>query len=212
MKKRWGFLLLVVALVFFIYQKPSDSLDTVQGPALPPPQETLRKPNADTPAPKTETLKKTPQRILSYIPTQAPSSLKKRWSHIMNFEDEEYLGSQLTLDGKAIENFYFRWGKDSSGNPTELIAGVLPQVSGVKGSFPSPQEIEGMAEDAATHNPADILFREEVWKLDSKGVLKPEIKMEVQTKSRSGRSAGHEIWMIDATTGEIVNRYDANRH
>lgn len=149
-------------------------------------------------------------KIISFVPTSAPSALKNRWSHVINSEDDLYLDTQLNLDDVPIETYNYRWKKDSSGEASELVAGILPQIKTVNGSFPSQEQSIRLAEDVVNRE-GDLLSVKEVWSLSSNKVLTPQLKVEVQVKSRTQDSAGHEFWYISVNTGKVVKRTEADR-
>jgi hypothetical protein len=59
--------------------------------------------------------KRLSSKIVSYVPTFAPSELKQRWTHVINSEDDLYLDTQLNLDNIPLETFNYRWKKDFGG-------------------------------------------------------------------------------------------------
>ena len=154
--------------------------------------------------------KRLSSKIVSYVPTFAPSELKQRWTHVINSEDDLYLDTQLNLDNIPLETFNYRWKKDSSGDTSELVAGILPQIKSVNGNFPSQEQNIRLAEDVVNKE-GDLLSVKEVWSLNSNKVLTPQLKVEVQVKSRTQDSAGHEFWYISVNTGKVVKRTEADR-
>lgn len=148
--------------------------------------------------------------MISHVPTFAPSELNNRWSHTINSEDDLYVDTQLNLDDIPLETYNYRWKKDTSGEASELIAGILPQINSVNGNFPGKEEGIRLAEDLVNRE-GNLLSVKEVWSLDSNKVLSPQLKVEVQVKSRTQESAGHEYWYISVNSGKIVKRTEADR-
>ncbi len=151
-----------------------------------------------------------PAKVKAHIPTQAPASLKQRWGHVKTFEDDKFIGSQLTFDKRPLENYFYRWRKE--GEEVELSAGTLPRIDSVKGAFPNSDQVTQVAENMI-NNEGEILSIQEVWNLNSQRVLSPLIKVEVQSPSQdSGRNSGHEYWFISVNSGKILKRVEADRY
>lgn len=210
--RHWIMIVFVASLGYFIYntEEKSDALEEIKNTPL----RTERKPNAipePTPVQALPNATKLTEEVAKKIPTHAPRELKERWSHKSNFEDADYIDTQLHLDGKPIDGYFFKWSKDDKGGIAELVAGTMPEVDRVNGSFPSAGEFQQIV-NSVVDSDTQVLSTQEVWNLNSHRVLTPQAKVEVQTKSRSQRSAGHEYWFINLNSGKIVKRVEADRN
>lgn len=179
-------------------------------------QNAQRVPNSDAPpenitaeAPKT--INRLPALVQKHLPSKAPPNLKERFTHASNFEDDLYIDTRIHLDGYPIEGYYFKWRKDDSGEASELVAGALPSIARVNGSFPAEFEVNDIVNQAVGAE-GEILSTEKQWNLNSERVLSPQAKVHVQTKSRSQRSSGNEYWFISLNSGKILKRVEADRN
>lgn len=145
------------------------------------------------------------------LPQNVPTEITSRLKHIKSYEDESYIETQLSLDGRPLEDYYFKWKKNARGSQDEIISGAMPRIDSIKGNFPSEKEILSLVETTAERN-TEILSIKEVWSLSNQRVLFPTAKVQVQTQARNERSNGHEIWFINLNTGKIVKRVEADRN
>lgn len=215
MKKRYLLTLVGVGLFLFINKNSNERQFQVRE-SQEKSDIAQRAPSAEAPETEEEkaNIKSSPnplaEIIQKHLPKQVPSALRNRMAHVPNFEDDRYLDTQLHLDGRPLENYFYKWLKDDYGTATELVAGTLPRITGVNGSFPAPSEINDII-SAAVGSEGDIVSSEEQWALNSQRILNPQAKVHVQTKSRSQRSSGSEYWFINLNTGKIIKRIEADR-
>jgi hypothetical protein len=177
-------------------------------------EEPTRSPAAETPEanvePNFNKTQKLTKQISEHFPTRAPAALNGRWSQVKSAEDNEYLSTQLNFDDKPVDHYFYRWKKGADGQPNELVGGILPTIASVSGAFPSIEQSHRLAEEVVS-NEGSVISLKEVWFLNSERILVPELKVEVQVKNRSEKNAGHEWWYINANSGKIVKRTDADR-
>ncbi len=180
-------------------------------------QTAQRIPNSDEqpvetlPEDDTKPINPLPSLVQKHIPAKVPKNLKERFTHTSNFEDDLYIDTRINLDGYPIEGYFFKWRKDDSGAASELVAGTLPNIERVNGSFPADIEVKDIVNQAVGAE-GEILSTEKLWSLNSERVLSPQAKVHVQTQSRSQRSSGSEYWFISLNTGKILKRVEADRN
>jgi len=216
MKKRHLMLIaglaLLIVLLMISDQEREDQNKEVEEVS----QSAQRIPNSDepaenVPAAESKTLSPLPVIVQKHIPTKAPKNLKGRFTHTSNFEDDRYIDTRIHLDGHPIDGYYFKWKKDNTGAASELVAGVMPTIERVNGSFPVEFEVKDIVNQAVGAD-GEILSTEKLWNLNSDRVLSPQAKVHVQTQSRSQRSSGSEYWFISLNTGKVVKRIEADRN
>lgn len=214
MKKRYiFFIVFILSLAFFIFhtERPQDTSKEISD--LKKEAEVKRIPTSNEDKKKVAVIKAEkalPSIVTKKIPAKAPIEFKDRWTHKSNFEDEDYMDTQLHLDGRPLEGYYFKWSKNEQGEPSELISGSMPSIEKVSGAFPSPSELQYIVNEALDPD-TEILSTKEVWNLNSNRVLTPQAKVEVRTQSRGQRSSGHEYWFISLNSGKIIKRVEADR-
>jgi hypothetical protein len=213
-KKRHIFLVIfILSLAFFIFDSEETPVETGQKIKSEKVSEKKRIPTStedQKSSPVSLQKKPLPLIVNKKIPTLAPRELKERWSHQSNFEDDAYIDTQLHLDGKPLEGYFFKWSKNEQGEASELISGAMPNIERVDGAFPNSSELQQIVNTTLDPD-TEVLSTQEVWHLNSSRVLTPQAKVEVKTKSRSQRSSGHEYWFISLNTGKILKRVEADR-
>ena len=148
--------------------------------------------------------------IKDYLPFKAPPQLQKRWEHKIVDEDDQYITSQLFLDGRSLAEYFYKWQKIEGSQPT-LVAGELPEISKLESSFPSKNAQNLKLKDLMS-NQATLLSSKEVWIIDSTGTLLPFLKIEIQRSEKPKKTNGHEYWMYDISKDLITKTIQADRY
>ena len=216
MKKILLILVLLLIIAFFFFSKkdqgPFMTLENQPPPSLPvekvtPPQKIVQKDTPNKPSPSR--MPANYREIKDFLPFKIPSQLRNRWDQKIVDEDDRYVTSQLYLDGRKLEEYFFRWEKLDS--QLSLVAGELPEVTKLAASFPSKaaqsQKINELHSDQAK-----LLSSKEIWIIDSTGSLLPFIKIEVQRSEPQKRSNGHEYWIFDILKNEVSKTIQADRY
>lgn len=147
--------------------------------------------------------------IKNYLPKKFPSQINKRWEQKIIHEDDRYITSQLYLDGRRLEEYFYKWEKQ--GTELSLIAGDLPVINELTSSFPS-KAIQAEKISDLLAEQAKLLSSKEVWIVDSNGKLLPFLKIEVQRSEKPKRTNGHEFWIYDLVNNSISKIIQADRY
>ena len=147
--------------------------------------------------------------IKTYLPLKFPSSLKNRWEQRIAYEDNRYVTSQLYLDGRPLDDYFFKWEKHAT--ELNLVAGELPEIIGVAASFPS-KGIQSEKINDVLQDKANLLSSKEIWIVSSSGILLPFLKIEIQRIEKPQRTNGHEFWIYDILTDTVTKIVQADRY
>jgi hypothetical protein len=212
-----GFLFFIT--YFFLKNKNHTSEDSSQAEApslVLNNQITQKASTADSLTQKEEFTKKLVNRapasypeIKKYLPKNFPPQLKKRWEQKIVNEDERYITSQLYLDGRNLEEYFFKWEK--MGNEINLIAGDLPVINELTASFPS-KAIQSERISDLLAEEAKLISSKEVWMVNSDAKLMPFLKIEVQRIEKPKRTNGHEYWIYDILNNSVSKIIQADRY
>jgi hypothetical protein len=147
--------------------------------------------------------------IKAYLPFKFPPSLNNRWEQKIAYEDDRYITSQLYLDERPLNDYFFKWKKQ--GTELSLVAGELPEIKSLAASFPSKntqsEKITDILQDKAS-----LLSSKEIWILNSKGVLLPFLKIEIQLNEKPKRTNGHEYWIYDLLKDSVTKIIQVDRY
>jgi hypothetical protein len=215
MKKLLLTFIIFLILVFFFFLKKDQStfvtLEDQSPPALPlkkvtPPQKITQK---YLPKTSNSRMPANFRDIKDFLPFKIPSQLRNRWDQKIVDEDDRYVTSQLYLDGRRLEEYFFRWEKLDS--QLSLVAGELPEVTKLAASFPS-KAVQSQKINELLSDRGKFLSSKEIWIIDSSGRLLPFIKIEVQRLEPQKRSNGHEYWIFDILQNKVTKTIQADRY
>ncbi len=215
MKKKLLILVLLLIIAFFFFSKkdqgPFMTLENQPSPSFPvekvtPPQKIAQK---DIPKPSVSRIPANYREIKDFLPFKIPSQLRNRWEQKIVDEDDKYITSQLYLDGRRLEEYFFRWEKLDS--QLSLVAGELPEVTKLAASFPS-KSVQSQKINELLSDQGKLLSSKEIWIIDSTGSLLPFIKIEVQRTEPQKRSNGHEYWIFDILKNKVSKTIQADRY
>jgi hypothetical protein len=214
MKKKSILLLFIMIFLvaFFSWNKSQTKETTValeKTAELPPdsPQTQLKEaPPVRSPA---STKNEKFEKLFKLVPPAASSHEEGEWAQEITYEDDKYIGSRLVLGGRPVDNYFFKWKKSPDNEAIEHIAGELPLIKDIQGPFPQKEQNAQLAQEL-TKGKAEIIALQEFWKIDSNSVLSPHLRIQVQYQSNI--KSGHEYWIVDLESGQIVRRIEADRY
>jgi hypothetical protein len=215
MKKKLLILVLLLIIAFFFFSKkdqgPFMTLENQPLPSLPVEKVTtpLKIVKKDIPKPSVSRIPANYREMKDFLPFKIPSQLRNRWEQKIVDEDDKYITSQLYLDGRRLEEYFFRWEKLDS--QLSLVAGELPEVTKLAASFPS-KAVQSQKINELLSDQGKLLSSKEIWIIDSTGSLLPFIKIEVQRSEPQKRSNGHEYWIFDILKNKVSKTIQADRY
>ena len=148
--------------------------------------------------------------IKDFLPLKIAPELRRRWEQKIVDEDDRYITSQLYFDGRKLEEYFYKWEKQESGD-LFLVAGELPEASKIAASFPSKLK-QSQKIDALLYGKGKLLSSREVWIIDSSGTIIPFLKIEVQRSEQLKKTTGHEYWMFDLSKDKVRQTIQADRY